>query len=113
MWLILMTKPLNVLSLCEITSTFIAHLGGRLRNSISLTSSSTHFALLFIIFTDIGVGVEIREMRVPPVIQSGSVDHVILDCNYDVTHMEGKQLDIKWFFGDDHQPFYQWLPGHR
>ena len=62
---------------------------------------------------DIGVGVEIREMRVPPVIQSGSVDHVILDCNYDVTYMEGKQLDIKWFFGDDHQPFYQWLPGHR
>jgi len=52
-------------------------------------------------------------MRVPPVIESGSVDHVILDCNYDVTYMEGKQLDIKWFFGDDHQPFYQWLPGHR
>ena len=25
MWLILMTKPLNVLPLCEITSTFIAH----------------------------------------------------------------------------------------
>ena len=65
------------------------------------------------LFSDIGVGVEIREMRVPPVIESGSVDHVILDCNYDVTYMEGKQLDIKWFFGDDHQPFYQWLPGHR
>ena len=71
------------------------------------------FAFLFIVFTDTGVGVEIREMRVPPVIQSGTVDHVILDCNYDVTYMEGKQLDIKWFFGDDHQPFYQWLPGHR
>ena len=66
-----------------------------------------------LLLPDIGVGVEIREMRVPPVVQSGSVDHVILDCNYDVTFKEGKQLDIKWFFGDDHQPFYQWLPGHR
>ena len=73
-------------------------------------SLSIHYGTFF---ADIGVGVEIREMRVPPVIESGSVDHVILDCNYDVTFKEGKQLDIKWFFGDDHQPFYQWLPGHR
>ena len=23
----------------------------------------------------------------------------------------GTQVDVKWFFGDDPQPFFQWLPG--
>ena len=52
-------------------------------------------------------------MRVPPVVESGTVPYVILDCDYDLAHREGEQLDVKWFFRDDHQPFFQWLPGHR
>lgn len=57
------------------------------------------------------VGVEIKDMRVPTVIESGSRPHVILDCDYDLRETEGAQVDIKWFFRDDPQPFFQWLPG--
>lgn len=58
-----------------------------------------------------GVGVEIRDMRVPRMIESGSASHVILDCDYDLRETEGTQVDVKWFFRDDPQPFFQWLPG--
>jgi len=58
------------------------------------------------------VGVEIKDMRVPQMIESGSESHVILDCDYDLRDSsEGSQVDVKWFFGDDPQPFFQWLPG--
>lgn len=57
------------------------------------------------------VGVEIRHMRVPSVLESGSRPYVILDCDYDLSDSEGHQVDVKWFFGSDPQPFYQWLPG--
>ena len=60
------------------------------------------------------VGVEIRNMRVPSVLQNGSKPFVILDCDYDISsESEGHGLDVKWFFGSNHQPFYQWLPGRR
>ena len=57
------------------------------------------------------VGVEIRQMRVPSVLESGSRPYVILDCDYDLSESEGTQVDVKWFFGSNPQPFYQWLPG--
>jgi len=50
-------------------------------------------------------------MRVPQMIESGSEPHVVLDCDYDLRDSEGTQVDVKWFFGDDPQPFFQWLPG--
>ena len=47
-------------------------------------------------------------------VESGSKPHVILDCDYDLSDTtEGYQVDVKWFFRDDPQPFFQWLPGHR
>ena len=57
------------------------------------------------------MGVEIREMRVPSVIESGSKSHVILDCDYDLSEQEATQVDVKWFFADNPQPFFQWIPG--
>ena len=58
------------------------------------------------------VGVEIKDMVVPRMIESGSQSHVILDCDYDLLdNNEGYQVDVKWFFRDDPQPFFQWLPG--
>ena len=51
-------------------------------------------------------------MRVPESVESGSQSHVILDCDYDLRDStEGLQVDVKWFFRDDPQPFFQWLPG--
>ena len=59
------------------------------------------------------VGVEIVDMRVPAVVESGARPFVILDCDFDLTERERTHLDVKWFFGDDPQPFFQWLPGRR
>ena len=50
-------------------------------------------------------------MIVPSVIESGSRDYVILDCDYDFLQQEKDQLDIKWFFNDNPEPIFQWLPG--
>ena len=52
-------------------------------------------------------------MRLPEVVESGVEDHIILDCLYEYGKSEAAQIDVKWFFGDDPQPFYQWLPGRR
>lgn len=66
--------------------------------------------IFFLSITGI-VGVEIRQMHVPAEVESGSVPFVILDCDYDLAESESNQVDVKWFFRDDPQPFYQWLPG--
>jgi len=50
-------------------------------------------------------------MRVPSAVESGSQPHVILDCDYDLSESERSQVDVKWYFRDDPQPFFQWLPG--
>ena len=58
-------------------------------------------------------GVEIKSMSVPRVVQSGAEDHVVLDCDYDLNEKEARQVDVKWFFNDDNQPFFQWIPGRK
>ena len=55
------------------------------------------------------VGVQIHEMRVPSAVESGSQPHVILDCDYDLSETESSQVDVKWYFRDDPQPFFQVL----
>ena len=70
--------------------------------------------ILFHVFIIPGkiVGVQITEMRVPSVVESGKKSHVILDCDYDISsESEGAQVDVKWFFRNDPEPFFQWLPG--
>lgn len=64
-------------------------------------------------FTVEVAGVEIKDMRVPRMVESGSQPHVILDCDYDLRDTEGTQVDVKWYFRDDPQPFFQWLPGRN
>ena len=46
------------------------------------------------------VGVQIREMRVPPVVESGKHPHVILDCDYDLTENEGRQARVTFLFNN-------------
>ena len=68
--------------------------------------SNKAISLLFLLFLGI-VGVQIREMRVPSAVESGSQPHVILDCDYDLSESERSQVDVKWYFRDDPQPFFQ------
>ena len=75
-------------------------------------SSSMQYHMIFPLLSFLGiVGVEIRKMKVPSEVESGTAPYVILDCDYDLAESESHQVDVKWFFRDDPQPFYQWLPG--
>ena len=51
------------------------------------------YRLFFYFFVGI-VGVEIRHMRVPSVLESGSRPYVILDCDYDLNDSEGHQVEF-------------------
>ncbi|XP_054724427.1 uncharacterized protein LOC129234417 [Uloborus diversus] len=53
--------------------------------------------------------VEIRRLSVPRWIQNGTEESVVLDCEY--TYNENDlRLVVKWFFDENLEPVYQWIP---
>ncbi|KAG8196119.1 hypothetical protein JTE90_007855 [Oedothorax gibbosus] len=54
-------------------------------------------------------GVEIRRLSVPRWIQNGTEDSVVLDCDYAYNENDFR-LVVKWFFQDNTEPVYQWIP---
>ena len=44
------------------------------------------------------------------VIESGTQDGVELICSFQFSSSEYKQLDIKWYFATEEEPFLQWVP---
>lgn len=69
------------------------------------------FISAFLLARPTGVlGVDIRELSVPKLVELGS-ENVVLDCDYDYDEREKMELDIKWYFNDSHEPFFQWVPG--
>ncbi|XP_053600189.1 uncharacterized protein LOC128669402 [Plodia interpunctella] len=57
------------------------------------------------------VSIRITNMRVPEVIQYGTLDHVTLDCDFETDNVTG--LVVKWFFNDKSHPVYQWIPPQK
>ncbi len=55
--------------------------------------------------------VEIREIVAPPPLELGSLDEVVIDCDYELPEAERGQLEMKWYFNGDPSPFLQWIPG--
>lgn len=55
--------------------------------------------------------VRIINMRVPEVLQFGTLDAVTLDCDYVTDNVTG--LVVKWFYMDKSQPVYQWIPPQK
>lgn len=51
----------------------------------------------------------ITRLTVPPLVENGTEDSVILDCQYNYTR-EDEKLVIKWYLNDDPEPLYQWIP---
>lgn len=49
-------------------------------------------------------------MLVPERVENGTEESVILDCIYSFDEDDDKQLVVKWFFNDDPEPIYQWIP---
>ncbi|KAF4525129.1 hypothetical protein B566_EDAN005071 [Ephemera danica] len=57
-------------------------------------------------------GVQIKELKVPPLVLNGSGNAVTLDCEYSLEPREltGNSLVVKWFHNNVPAPVYQWIP---
>jgi len=47
---------------------------------------------------------------VPPVIQNGTLEHVVLDCPYTLGPGEREGVVLKWYLNSRTVPIYQWIP---
>lgn len=68
-------------------------------------------AALLLVVSSIHVfsALEIRRLTVPRWVPNGTDEGVILDCEYEYNQND-LRLVIKWFFNDDLEPVYQWIP---
>ena len=53
---------------------------------------------------------KLENLVVPPVIQNGTQDHVILDCPYTLHQSERDGIVLKWYLNSKTVPIYQWIP---
>ncbi|XP_054724614.1 uncharacterized protein LOC129234578 [Uloborus diversus] len=67
------------------------------------------FLLIGLLLTHGCYAVEIRRLVVPRWIQNGTEDYIVLDCDY-VYNENDFRLVVKWFFEDNLEPVYQWIP---
>nr|XP_042911200.1 uncharacterized protein LOC107440475 [Parasteatoda tepidariorum] len=66
--------------------------------------------LLFSEIVDIETGAaEIRRLSVPRWVENGTEHPVVLDCDY-IYNENDLRLVVKWFFQDNSEPVYQWIP---
>jgi len=55
--------------------------------------------------------VRLKSISVPPLVQNGSVDHIVLDCPYQLSSRgEAEGLVLKWYLNSRTIPIYQWIP---
>ena len=64
-----------------------------LSGNVYIRQNEKYHAYVLTVFVSGIVGVEIRHMRVPSVLESGSRPYVILDCDYDLSDSEGHQVN--------------------
>ena len=55
--------------------------------------------------------VYLHRLDVPPSIRNGSLDSVVLDCQYSLNHSERDGMVLKWYL--DGKTIYQWIPPAR
>ena len=49
----------------------------------------------------------------PEVIENGTQDFVVLDCEYTFKEYEKVGLVLRWYFNDFSSPVYQWIPNQK
>ena len=54
--------------------------------------------------------IKLERLEVPPVIQNGTVEHVVLDCPYTLEPGERDGIVLKWYLNSNTVPIYQWIP---
>jgi len=69
------------------------------------------FLIVSIFSLEVSTCVEIHKLSVPSLVKYGTMGEVFLDCDFDHSEEEEKQLEVKWYHNDEHSPFFQWLPG--
>ena len=57
--------------------------------------------------------VKITRMSVPRMIENGTMEAVILDCDYTFSDAERFGLVVKWYLNHDPAPVYQWIPRQK
>ncbi|GFY45921.1 ig-like domain-containing protein [Trichonephila inaurata madagascariensis] len=62
-----------------------------------------------IFFISVCFGVEIRRLSVPRWVENGTEKSVTLDCDY-IYNENDIRLVVKWFFEENLEPVYQWIP---
>lgn len=52
---------------------------------------------------------EIKRLSVPRWVRNGTIESVVLDCEY-IYNENDFRLVVKWFFENNLEPVYQWIP---
>ncbi|XP_071449924.1 uncharacterized protein [Hetaerina americana] len=86
----------------------------------SPSAVSAAFVLLFAaaaIINDETEALKMLGLKVPGLVRNGTEEKVVLDCVYDLGGTSANDtaggLVVKWFFGGDPAPVYQWIPRRR
>ena len=72
-----------------------------------------HILIFLAILLKSTKSVEIYEAITPNILEFGSQEEVVLNCDYELSEAERPQLDLKWYFNGDVVPFLQWIPGEN
>ncbi|XP_054724720.1 uncharacterized protein LOC129234671 isoform X2 [Uloborus diversus] len=76
----------------------------------SIFSRSTRtWIIALLLHLNVCLGVEIRRLSVPRWVENGTESYVTLDCEY-VYNENDIRLVVKWFFEENLEPIYQWIP---
>jgi hypothetical protein len=64
------------------------------------------------------VGIQIKDLRVPPAVRNNSGLATLLDCEYtlkpdEIASDSYSGLVVKWYFNNSPSPVYQWIPGQK
>ena len=61
----------------------------------------------YLLSISVSTCVEIHKLSVPSLVKYGTMGEVLLDCDFDHSEEEEKQLEVKWYHNDEHSPFFQ------
>ena len=62
---------------------------------------------VYLLSISVSTCVEIHKLSVPSLVKYGTMGEVLLDCDFDHSEEEEKQLEVKWYHNDEHSPFFQ------
>ncbi|RWS12309.1 uncharacterized protein B4U79_09946 [Dinothrombium tinctorium] len=54
--------------------------------------------------------IKIEHVQVPKSIENDTQTNVVLDCVYTFNENEDNNLVVKWYFNNNTEPIYQWIP---